>query len=233
MPARIRLQRRGKKGQPFYHIVVADGRAPRDGRFIEKIGTYNPLTNPATIVLDFDRAYHWISCGAQPSDTARSLLKREGIYMKKHLMGGVQKGAFDETEAQKRFDAWKQEKQQKIKDYQLELLNTTKKEAKKRFDNENKIRQEKEAVINEKRLAELEKTRKIKEEAEAKEAAEQAEAQAQIEEVAEATQEVEAETKTTEEVQATAVEETAVEETAAENTTSKNPTAETKEENAE
>ncbi len=173
MPARIRLQRRGKKGQPFYHIVVADGRAPRDGRFIEKIGTYNPLTNPATVVLDFDRAYYWISCGVQPSDTARSLLKREGIYMKKHLMGGVKKGAFDEAEAQKRFDAWKQEKQQKLNEYQLEVLNTTKAEAKKRLDYESKIRQEKEAIANEKRLAELEKARKEKEEAEAKIASEE------------------------------------------------------------
>ena len=111
MSVKIRLQRHGKKGKPFYWVVAADARSKRDGRYLEKIGTYNPLTNPATIVLDFDRAYHWISCGAQPSDTARSLLKREGIYMKKHLMGGVQKGAFDEAEAQKRFDAWKQEKQ--------------------------------------------------------------------------------------------------------------------------
>lgn len=171
MPARIRLQRHGKKGQPFYHIVVADGRAPRDGRFIEKIGTYNPLTNPATITLDFDRALYWVNCGVQPSDTARSLLRREGVYMKKHLLEGVKKGAFDEAEAENRFDTWKTEKQRKQNEYKLEILNTTKSEAKKRFEHESKLREAKEAVANEKRLAELEKTRKVKEEAEAKAAA--------------------------------------------------------------
>ncbi|NLJ81989.1 MAG: 30S ribosomal protein S16 [Bacteroidales bacterium] len=178
MPAKIRLQRRGKKGQPYYHIVVADGRAPRDGRIIEKIGTYNPLTNPATIDLDFERAYHWVSCGVQPTDTARSLLRKEGVYLKKHLMGGVQKGAFDEAEAEKRFEAWKSEKQNKISSYKLEVLNTTKAEAKKRLEYENQVREAREAVINEKRLAELEKTRKEQEEAEAKIAAEKAEAEA-------------------------------------------------------
>lgn len=178
MPAKIRLQRRGKKGQPFYHIVVADGRAPRDGRIIENIGTYNPLTNPATIILDFERACYWVSCGVQPTDTARSLLRKEGVYLKKHLMGGVQKGAFDETEAEKRFEAWKSEKQNKASSYKLEVLNTTKAEAKKRLEHENQVRQAKEAVLNEKRLAELEKTRKEQEEAEAKAAAKKAEIEA-------------------------------------------------------
>ena len=110
MATRIRLQRKGKKNQPFYHIVIADGRAPRDGRFIENIGTYNPLTNPASIVLDFDRALYWVETGAAPSDTVRSILKREGVYLMKHLKGGIAKGALTETEAQKKFDAWKQEK---------------------------------------------------------------------------------------------------------------------------
>ena len=99
MATRIRLQRRGKKNQPFYHLVIADGRAPRDGRFIEDLGTYNPLTNPATLNINFDRALYWLEVGATPSDTARAILKREGVYMMKHLKGGVAKGAFSETEA--------------------------------------------------------------------------------------------------------------------------------------
>lgn len=110
MATRIRLQRRGKKNQPFYHLVIADGRAPRDGRFIEDLGTYNPLTNPATLNINFERALYWVENGATPSDTARAILKREGVYMMKHLKGGVKKGAFDEAAAQAKFDAWKQAK---------------------------------------------------------------------------------------------------------------------------
>ncbi|MDD2622852.1 MAG: 30S ribosomal protein S16 [Bacteroidales bacterium] len=179
MPARIRLQRRGKKKQAFYHIVVADGRAPRDGRFIEKIGTYNPLTIPASIELNFERALYWVNCGVQPSETVRAILRREGVYMKKHLMGGVQKGAFDEAEANKRFETWKTEKLRKISDYKLEVLNKNKSEAKQRLEVENKVKEAKEAILNEKRMAEMEKERKIKEEAEAKAAAERAEKEAQ------------------------------------------------------
>ena len=106
MATRIRLQRHGKKNQPFYHIVVADGRAPRDGRYIERLGTYNPLTNPAQVNINFDRALYWVEVGAAPSDTARALLRHEGVYLMKHLRGGVAKGAFSENEAQRRFEAW-------------------------------------------------------------------------------------------------------------------------------
>ncbi len=106
----IRLQRHGRKNYPVYKIVVADSRAPRDGRFIEKLGTYNPNVNPAAVELVFDRALYWINVGAQPSDTVRSLLSREGVMMMKHLQGGVKKGAFSEEEAQARFDKWMQEK---------------------------------------------------------------------------------------------------------------------------
>lgn len=106
----IRLQRHGRKNYPVYKIVVADSRAPRDGRFIEKLGTYNPNVNPAAVELVFDRALYWINVGAQPSDTVRSLLSREGVMMMKHLQGGVKKGAFSEEEAQARFDRWMQEK---------------------------------------------------------------------------------------------------------------------------
>ena len=110
MATKIRLQRGGRKGYAFYSIVIADTRAPRDGRFTEKIGTYNPNTNPATVDLNFDRALYWIECGAQPTDTVRSILSHEGVYLMKHLRGGVKKGAFDEAAAQKKFDAWKADK---------------------------------------------------------------------------------------------------------------------------
>lgn len=110
MATKIRLQRGGRKGYAFYSIVVADVRAPRDGKFTEKIGTYNPNTNPATVDLDFDRALYWVETGAQPTDTARNILKGEGVYMMKHLRGGVKKGAFDEAAAQSKFEAWKADK---------------------------------------------------------------------------------------------------------------------------
>ncbi len=106
MPARIRLQRHGKKNQPFYHIVVADGRAPRDGKFIEKLGTYNPLTNPATIDLNFDRAVEWVKNGAQPSDTARRILSYKGVLLRRHLQIGVEKGAISQEQADVRFNEW-------------------------------------------------------------------------------------------------------------------------------
>ena len=110
MATKIRLQRRGRKGYAFYSIIVADARAPRDGRFIEKVGTYNPNTNPSTVDLNFDRALYWVEVGAQPTDTVRSILRHEGVYMMKHLRGGIRKGAFDEAEAQKKFDVWKEAK---------------------------------------------------------------------------------------------------------------------------
>lgn len=111
MATKIRLQRGGRKGYAFYRIVIADSRAPRDGKFTEKIGTYNPNTNPATVDLDFDRALYWVETGAQPTATAHNILKGEGVYLMKHLRGGVKKGAFDEATAQKKFDAWKENKQ--------------------------------------------------------------------------------------------------------------------------
>jgi small subunit ribosomal protein S16 len=111
MATKIRLQRGGRKDYAFYRIVIADARAPRDGRFTEKIGTYNPNTNPATVDLNFDRALYWLEVGAQPTDTVRNILSREGVLLMKHLKGGVKKGAFDEATAQKKFDAWKADKQ--------------------------------------------------------------------------------------------------------------------------
>jgi len=114
MPAKIRLQRKGKKGQPFYHIVIADGRAPREGRFIERIGTYNPLTKPAEIDLNFDKAINWMQKGAQPTDTVKAILSYKGVLYKFHLLQGVKKGAMTPEQAEEKFQAWASEKQAKI-----------------------------------------------------------------------------------------------------------------------
>lgn len=114
MPVKIRLQRKGRKKRPFYHIVVADSRSPRDGRFIDKLGTYNPMTRPATIDLDRDRAFDWLMKGAQPTDTARAILRFKGIYYKKHLMRGVAKGALTEAEAEAKYNEWVEKKEAKI-----------------------------------------------------------------------------------------------------------------------
>ncbi len=115
MATKIRLQRHGRKGYAFYAIVVAHDKAPRDGRFIEKIGTYNPNTNPSTVDLKFERALYWVEVGAQPTDTVRNILSKEGVYMMKHLKTGVKKGAFDEAAAEIKFKAWKAEKENKLK----------------------------------------------------------------------------------------------------------------------
>ena len=114
MSVKIRLQRHGKKGKPFYHIVIADARARRDGKFIEKIGTYNPIANPAVIELNVDAAVKWLNNGAQPTDTARAILSYKGVLYKKHLLGGVAKGAFDEAEAEIRFNAWLEGKEKQV-----------------------------------------------------------------------------------------------------------------------
>ncbi len=112
MATKIRLQRGGRKNYAFYSIVIADVNAPRDGKFTEKIGTFNPNTNPATVDLNFERALYWVENGAQPTDTVRNILKGEGVYLMKHLKGGVKKGAFDEAACQSKFDAWKAGKDQ-------------------------------------------------------------------------------------------------------------------------
>ncbi len=114
MAVKIRLSRHGRKRYAYYHIVVADSRAPRDGRFIERIGSYNPNTNPATIDLNFEKALQWLSNGAQPTDTCKAILSYKGVMMKKHLMEGVKKGAFDLAEAERRFEAWSKQKESAI-----------------------------------------------------------------------------------------------------------------------
>lgn len=173
MSVKIRLQRHGKKGKPFFHIVVADSRARRDGKFIEKLGTYNPIANPAIIELNVDSAVKWLNNGAQPTDTARAILSYKGALYKKHLQGGVAKGAFDEAEAEKRFNAWLEAKEQKVQG-KVEGLSKAQADAK-------KAALEAEAKVNEVRIAAAAQA-----EAEAK-AAEEA-ANAPAEEVAEATE---------------------------------------------
>ncbi|MBE7639551.1 MULTISPECIES: 30S ribosomal protein S16 [Salegentibacter] len=162
MPVKLRLQRHGKKGKPFYWIVAADARAKRDGKFLDKIGIYNPNTNPATIELDVDSAVKWLENGAQPTDTARAILSYKGALLKKHLAGGVKKGALTEEEAEKKFEAWLEEKEAKIA---AKKDNLTKEEQEAR----------KKALAAEKEVSD-------KREAEAKEAAAEAEAAAVTEE---------------------------------------------------
>ena len=130
MATKIRLQRHGKKGKPFYYIVVADARAPRDGRFIERIGSYNPNTNPATIDIDFDKTLTWVNNGAQPTDTCKAILSYKGVLYKKHLQGGVKKGALTEEQADEKFAAWLDHKDGKITGKKSELT-SAKDEAKK------------------------------------------------------------------------------------------------------
>ncbi|MGI6320292.1 MAG: 30S ribosomal protein S16 [Bacteroidales bacterium] len=186
MATRIRLQRHGKKGRPFYQIVIADGRAPRDGRFIENIGTYNPMTNPASINLNFDRAMHWLSVGASPSDTARSILRREGVLYKFHLMGGVKKGAFSEAEAEKRFEDWMNNKQQQLKKVADDDVIKAREERKKLIEAESKVREAREAELLKKRQAENAEAEEANEEANEEPVAE---TEASEEVVAEATEE--------------------------------------------
>lgn len=114
MPTRIRLQRKGKKGQPYYHIVVADQRSPRDGKYIERIGAYDPGHNPAFVEINADKALDWMQKGAQPSDTCRAILSYKGLVYKNHLLNGVKKGAFTTEEADRRFDVWMNEKNAKV-----------------------------------------------------------------------------------------------------------------------
>ncbi len=142
MPVKIRLARHGRKRYAYYHIVVADSRAPRDGKFIERIGSYNPNTNPATINLNFEKALEWLGKGAQPTDTTRAILSYKGVMMKKHLLDGVKKGAFDEAEAEKRFNAWLSEKEGKVQAKKDQLAGAKADASKERLEQEAKINAE-------------------------------------------------------------------------------------------
>lgn len=153
MATKIRLQRRGRKGYAFYSIVIADSRAPRDGRFTEKIGTYNPNTNPATVDLKFDRALYWVENGAQPTDTVRNILSNEGVYLMKHLRGGVKKGAFDEATAQAKFEAWKNDKQKGLEAFEAKKAADKKAAAAARLEAEKKINEEIAKKVAEKKAA--------------------------------------------------------------------------------
>ena len=176
MAVKIRLARHGKKGAPIYHIVAADSRAPRDGRFIEKLGVYNPNTNPATIDLKFERALDWLLKGAQPTDTCRAILSYKGVLYKKHLLGGVAKGAFSESDAEAKFNKWLGEKEGKI------TAKVNKLEADKSADK--KARLTAEAAIKEARAAAIAE-RKAAAEAEAAAAAAEATEEAPAEEATE------------------------------------------------
>jgi small subunit ribosomal protein S16 len=149
MSVKIRLARKGRKKQAYYHIVVADSRAPRDGRFIERIGNYNPITNPATIELDFEKALGWLQNGAQPTDTCRAILSNKGVMLKKHLLDGVKKGAFNEAEAEKRFNEWMKKKE--------DLVELQKAGLEKKSEDSLKSRIEAEKAIKEKRAEEYAK----------------------------------------------------------------------------
>ncbi len=130
MATKIRLQRFGKKGKPFFHVVVADSRSPRDGKFIERLGSYNPNTNPATIEINFEKTLDWVNKGAQPTDTARAILSYKGVLYKKHLQGGLKKGALTAEQVEEKFTAWLEGKGGQIEG-KKDSLTATKDEAKK------------------------------------------------------------------------------------------------------
>jgi small subunit ribosomal protein S16 len=147
MPVKIRLQRHGKKQRAFYHIVVADSRAPRDGKFIEKLGVYNPNTNPATIDLNIDAAVQWLHNGAQPTDTTRAILSYKGVLYKKHLEGGVKKGALTQEQADVKFAAWVDAKTNKVDSKKSSLVSSKEAANKARLATEAKQKEEKAAAI--------------------------------------------------------------------------------------
>jgi small subunit ribosomal protein S16 len=213
MSVKIRLQRHGKKGKPFYWIVAADARAKRDGRFLEKLGTYNPNTNPATVNLDVDGAVKWLQNGAQPTDTAKTILSYKGAMLKNHLVGGVRKGALTEEQAEEKFQAWLEEKAGKVASKE-ENVAKEKSEAKAKA-------LEAEKAVNEARVAAAveEVAPEVVEEEVAEEAAPEA--------VEEATPEIVAEEAASEVV------EEAAPEVVAEETTPEEATEEKKEESAE
>lgn len=154
MATKIRLQRHGRKSYAFYSIVIADVRAPRDGKFTEKIGTYNPNTNPATVDLKFDRALYWVEVGAQPTDTVRNILSDEGVYLMKHLRGGVKKGAFDEATCEAKFAAWKADKQKGLEAFEAKKAAEKKTAEAARLEAEKKVNEEIAKKVAEKKAAE-------------------------------------------------------------------------------
>ena len=174
MSVKIRLQRHGKKGKPFYWIVAADARAKRDGRFLEKLGTYNPNTNPATVNLDVDGAVKWLQNGAQPTDTAKTILSYKGAMLKNHLVGGVRKGALTEEQAEEKFQAWLEEKAGKVASKE-ENVAKVKSEAKaKALEAEKAVNEARVAAAVEEAAPEVVEEEEAAEEVVAEEAAEEA-----------------------------------------------------------
>jgi len=178
MPVKIRLSKKGRKKLPYYHIVVADSRAPRDGKFVERIGLYNPQTNPATIELNFDSALDWLHKGAQPTDTCRAILSENGVKMKKHLLEGAKKGAFSPEEAEARFQKWLNEKEAKLRSQSEKLSDVKSAEAKKRLEAETKVKEAKAQALAKKLKAQAEESK-----------AEESKAEASVEETAEVAEE--------------------------------------------
>ena len=216
MATKIRLQRGGHKGYAVYRIVAADARAPRDGRFIEKLGMYNPNTNPATVMLNFDRALYWLEVGAQPTDTVRNILSREGVLLMKHLRGGVKKGAFDEAAAQAKFDAWKADKEKGLEAVRQGDQKAAKDLAAKKLEAEKKVNEAIAKKVADKKAAAVAEEAPEVEEAPAVEEAPVAEeapaTEAPAEEAAPAAEETPATEEAPAEEETPAAEETATEE---------------------
>ncbi len=163
MPVKIRLSKKGRKKLPYYHIVVADSRAPRDGKFVERIGLYNPQTNPATIELNFDRALDWLQKGAQPTDTCRAILSEQGVMMKKHLLEGAKKGAFSVEEADSRFQKWLNEKEARLKAHADKISKGKADDTEKRLEAETKVKEAKAKEIAKKLKAKAEEEKATEE----------------------------------------------------------------------
>ncbi len=211
MPVKIRLQRHGKKGKPFFWIVAADSRSKRDGRLLEKLGTYNPNTNPAIINLDIDGAVKWLQNGAQPTDTARAILSYKGVMLKNHLVGGVRKGALTEAQAEEKFNAWVEEKSGSVTAKSDQLAKAKADAKAKALEVEKEVNEARKAaaiVVEEEAVAEAAVEEIVEATEEATEEAVEEVAEAVVEEVAEKTEEavevveeaVEAVAETTEEV---------------------------------
>src|ERR1700761_8603530 len=165
MATKIRLQRHGKKGKPFYYIVVADARAPRDGRFIERLGSYNPNTNPATIDINFDKTLDWVNNGAQPTDTCRAILAYKGVLYKKHLQGGLKKGALTEEQVETKFQEWLDQKEGKITGKKTNLVSAKDEARKTALAAEAKKKEERAAAIAAKNTPPAEEVEEVEEEA--------------------------------------------------------------------
>ncbi len=183
MPVKIRLQRHGKKGKPFYWIVAADGRSKRDGRLLEKLGTYNPNTNPATINLDLDGAVKWLQNGAQPTDTARAILSYKGAMLKNHLAGGIRKGALTEEQAEEKFNAWLEEKAGKVSTKEGDLAKAKADAKAKALELEKEVNEKRKAVVVEEAVAEEAATKVEEATEEAPQTIDEAAAEAKGEEV--------------------------------------------------